>query len=180
MATGWGTTASGNLASAMGFNTKASGNSAMATGYATKAIGPYSAAFGFNTEANCGAIGSEACVAMGFVINNTEAQSLAVSGNVLAHNVKLFGADARLAKRNVTDADPAALLANIEKLRVVERAPSANYCKHQHRDAAECAKDLGLLAQRGHRGPTRGRLGRVTQTYRCGECVGRHAAGDPH
>ena len=50
---------------------------------------------------------------------------------------------------NVTDADPAALLANVERLRVVERVPSENYCKHQGRDPVACASDrtVGLLAQ---------------------------------
>ena len=57
-----------------------------------------------------------------------------------AKNVNLFGADARLAG-NVTDADPSALLANVEKLRVVKRAPSKNYCHHQNRDPVECATD---------------------------------------
>ena len=63
-------------------------------------------------------------------------------------NVNIFGADSRLA-RNATDADPATLLKNVEKLRVVERAPSAAYCKHQRRDPAACARDrtVALLAQ---------------------------------
>ena len=76
---------------------------------------------------------------------NAEDQALATSGNVIAKNVKLFGSDARLAS-NVTDADPAALLAQIETLRVVERAPSENLCKHQGR--ARCTeRTVGFLAQ---------------------------------
>ena len=63
---------------------------------------------GYSTVANCGATEPsnwQACVAMGFNINNTESEALAVSGNVHARNVKIFGADQRLVQ-NITDADP--------------------------------------------------------------------------
>ena len=109
---------------------------------------------------NCGGAGTDVigagvgCVAMGSGITNTESQALAVSGNVHAQNVNIFGADARLAAPNATDADPAALLANVNKLRVVARAPSRNLCRHQGRDPHACAREgasVGLLAQQVQR-----------------------------
>ena len=145
------TTVSGQAATAMGYHTNASGNyGSVAMGDNTHATGGMSAAFGSGTVAACGGdypagIG---CVSMGHGITNNETQSLAVSGNVTASGFRYFGADARLSK-NVKAADPATLLANIEKLDVVTRAPSDHYCKHQGRAPAECAGDraVGLLAQ---------------------------------
>ena len=95
--------------------------------------------------ASCGT-GGTSCVAFGSNMVNAEDQALATSGNVIAKNVKLFGSDARLAS-NVTDADPAALLAQIETLRVVERAPSENLCKHQGRARCTGDRTVGFLAQ---------------------------------
>ena len=112
----------------------------------------FGTALGQNTVANCnkGAPVGEggACTATGYAVNNTEGEALVNSGNIHAKNIKLFGSDARLST-NATDVDPAALLQNVERLRVVERAPSANYCLHQRRDPAACARDrtVALLAQ---------------------------------
>ena len=60
--------------------------------------------------------------------------------------VKIFGADGRLIQI-VTDANPATLLANVERMRVAA-APSKNYCKHQGRSLAGY-KRVRLLAQQG-------------------------------
>lgn len=157
-----GPSASGNGALALGQGTKAAGAGSVAAGYysATTKAGIYGTASGFwtiasgqaatafgqSTTAHCG--GGYACSAFGWNINNTESQSLAVSGNVHALNVKMFGADARLAGA-VKDADPARMLANVKNIRVVERAPSENFCKHQGRNASACASDrsVGLIAQ---------------------------------
>ena len=118
--------------------------------YGTHAIGQYSTTMGWDTTTKCGhnATVNGYCVAMGTGVTNTENEALVNSGNIHAKNVQLFGADARLST-NVTDADPAALLANIEKIKVVTREPSDVYCKHQGRDPASCAADraVGLLAQ---------------------------------
>ena len=76
----------------------------------------------------------QACVAMGFNINNTESEALAVSGNIHAKNVKIFGVDQRLAE-NITDSDPRQLLSNLEKVRVVHRAFSKNYCRPRYKRA---------------------------------------------
>ena len=141
--------ATGFVATAMGGGSTASGLAATAMGANTIASGDQATAMGSSTVAHCGGNkGNGACVAMGNSITNNEQEALAVSGNVHAKNVKLFGADARLAA-NATDADPAALLANVERLRVVERVPSENYCKHQGCDPVACASDraVGLLAQ---------------------------------
>ena len=135
----------------MGFSTNARGNMATAMGSNTTATGDFGTAMGWSTVAQCGGAkpsNNGACVAMGFNTVNHEPESLAVSGNVHAKNVQLFGADARLAQ-NVKDADPFALLAGVERVRVTTRAPSETYCLHQGRDLAECARDVrvGLLSQ---------------------------------
>ena len=86
---------------------------------------------------------------MGYSLSTDEAAALANSGNIYAKNFIFNRADARLSK-NVKAADPAALLANVNKLRVVARAPSRNYCRHQGRDPIACAREdasVGLLAQ---------------------------------
>ena len=148
-AMGGGSVASGLVATAMGAKTVASGSWSTATGDATTASGSSAFAMGHHTVANCGDPRTGGmCVAMGNSIETVKREALAVSGNVHAKNVKLFGSDARLA-RDVEAVDPAVLLANVNKLRVVSHAPSVNYCKHQHRDPAECATDraVGLLAQ---------------------------------
>ena len=84
---------------------------------------------------------------MGRGITAQEDEALVNSGAVHAKNLG-FVADARLAA-DVRSADPRALLAAVAALRVVTHAPSANYCTHQHRTAADCAgtRTVGLLAQ---------------------------------
>ena len=151
VAVGFATNARGLNAVAMGFSTTAKGNIATAMGSNTTASGDFATAMGWSTVAECG--GAEpsnngACVALGFNTVNHEPESLAVSGNAHAKNVKLFGADARLAQ-NVTDADPSALLAGVERVRVVTRSPSERYCRHQGRTPADCAADVrvAMLAQ---------------------------------
>ena len=147
VALNYATTASGLNAVAMGFDTLASGSITTAFGSNTTASGDFGTAMGYSTVANCGATEPsnwQACVAMGFNINNTESEALAVSGNVHARNVKIFGADQRLVQ-NITDADPHQLLANLEKVRVVNRAFSKNYCRHQGK--RRCASAVGLLSQ---------------------------------
>ena len=83
-----------------------------------------------------------------------------------------FIGDARLVQ-DVQDADPAAMLRATEKLRVVTHAPSRNYCRHQGRAAAECARDrppgllqLGRAPWRGKRGDLGGRLSLKKQPKR--------------
>ena len=151
VAMGFATTASGLNSVALGFDTTASGNMATAMGANTTARGDFGTALGWATVAECG--GSEptnngACVAMGFNTVNKEPESLAVSGNVHARNVKVFGADARLAQ-NATAVDSSTLLANVERLHVVAHSPSDAFCKHQGRRPSQCAADVrvGLLAQ---------------------------------
>eukprot|EP00937_MAST-01D_sp_MAST-1D-sp2_P000268 g268.t1 len=151
VAVGFATNARGLNAFAAGFSTTAKGNIATAMGSNTTASGDFATAMGWSTVAECG--GAEpsnngACVALGFNTVNHEPESLAVSGNAHAKNVKLFGADARFAQ-NITDADPSALLAGIERVRVVTRAPSEHYCIHQGRAPADCATDVrvALLSQ---------------------------------
>ena len=146
--------ATGYASTAFGYLTTAAGHYAVAMGtQGTTASGFAATAMGERTVAGCGgAAAFGACTAMGFQINNTEVEALVNSGNVHAKNIHLFGADSRLAQ-NATDADSAALLDNVERLRVVERAPSAAYCKHQRRDPGECARDraVALLAQQVQR-----------------------------
>ena len=148
MALGQGTKAGGAGSLAAGYYTvtEPEGIYGTALGFWTVASGQAATALGQSTSAHCG--GGYACTAAGWNINNTESQSLAVSGNVHAKNVKLFGSDARLAGA-VADADTAQMLAAVKKLRVVERAPSDNYCRHLGRDPVACGKDraVGLLAQ---------------------------------
>lgn len=149
VALGYATTASGLNAVALGFDTLASGSITTAFGSNTTATGDFGTAMGYSTIADCGATEPsnwQACVAMGFNINNTESEALAVSGNVHARNVKLFGADARLAE-NVTDASAEKLLDDIERIRVVRRKHSRNYCIHMGRPESQCRSSVGLLAQ---------------------------------
>lgn len=155
VALGYATTASGLNSVALGFDTVASGSITTALGSNTTATGDFGTAMGYSTIANCGATEPsewQACVAMGFNINNTESEALGVSGNVHARNVKLFGADARLAQ-NVTDASTKALLENVEQIRVVHRRLSKNYCRHQGQTETQCQNQsltsagVGLLAQ---------------------------------
>ena len=85
---------------------------------------------------------------MGNGITNNKTEALANSGDIYAKNYFFNNGDARLVA-NVTDIDTSQMLANVNRLRVVEHAPSKNYCRHQNRDAGECAMDrtVGLLAQ---------------------------------
>ena len=133
VAMGYATTASGLNAVALGFNTLAAGSITTALGSNTTATGDFGTSMGYSTIANCGATEPsnwQACVAMGFNINNTESESLAVSGNVHARNVKLFGNDERF-KENITNANVETCLFNINKIRVVNYQLSKNVCKHQ-------------------------------------------------
>eukprot|EP00942_MAST-04A_sp_MAST-4A-sp1_P009031 g9031.t1 len=130
---GYATTASGLNAVALGFNTLAAGSITTALGSNTTATGDFGTSMGYSTIANCGATEPsnwQACVAMGFNINNTESESLAVSGNMHARNVKLFGNDERF-KENITNANVETCLFNINKIRVVNYQLSKNVCKHQ-------------------------------------------------
>ena len=79
-------------------------------------------------------------VSMGSGITANESQSVANSGDYYGANYFFNAGDARLLA-NVTDADTSQLLANVNRLRVVEHAVSENLCKHKGRDHAECAKD---------------------------------------
>ena len=120
----------GNIACiAMGLATTASGNAATSMGISTKATGNYS-------------------VVMGKSITANETDTVVASGTFYGHNYLFNNGDARLSA-NVTDADTSQMLANIEKIRVVERSPSQNYCKHQGRTLSACASDRtpALLAQ---------------------------------
>ena len=96
----------------------------IAMGALTHASGDAATSMGFNTTALCNntsddfPLANGACVAMGIGITNNQSEALAVSGNVLAKNVHLFGADARLLAVDDdandgpnADPDPAALLA---------------------------------------------------------------------
>ncbi len=157
VALGFATTASGLNAVALGFSTTASGSITTAIGSNTTATGDFGTAMGYSTVADCGATEPsnwQACVAMGFNINNTESEALAVSGNVHARNLQIFGADERLANLEaVADAAPEDLLDNVERIRVVRRTPSRHYCAHSGR--AQCGAGagdasssfVGLLAQ---------------------------------
>ena len=132
----------------------ATGPGAIAVGIGTKATATASAAFGKGITAN-------------------ETESLALSGIAYAKNF-YFNGDPRLVE-DVQDVEPSQMLRNTEKLRVVSHAPSRNYCRHQGRAAADCARDrsVGLLADKAppdavHEGtsltlgdPTRG--GRVLE-----------------
>ena len=71
-----------------------------------------------------------------------------ISGNAYAKNYFFNSGDARLLA-NVTDADTAKMLDDVNRLRVVEHAVSENLCKHQGRAPADCARDraVGLIAQ---------------------------------
>ena len=141
VAFGYNTSASGNAATAMGEHNVASGNEATAMGRRTIASGNAATATGADTVANCGGDRDYGmCVAMGNGINATKPETVVASGDFYGKNYFFNNADTRLTA-NVTDADPAALLANVEKLRVVKRAPSKNYCHHQNRDPVECATD---------------------------------------
>ena len=142
VAIGQQTIAGSSSAFAMGYGTTASGLMATAMGDSTTASGNVATAMGWNTVANCGGPWPSPgyCTVMGAGINNTQPEALVNSGDIHGRNINLFGADVRLAQ-NITDTDPTMLLQNVERLRVVERAPSANDCRHQHRDPDECARD---------------------------------------
>ena len=154
VAMGYATTASGLNAVALGFNTLAAGSITTAIGSNTTATGDFGTSMGYSTIANCGATEPsnwQACVAMGFNINNTESESLAVSGNVHARNVKLFGNDERF-KENITNANVETCLFNINKIRVVNYQLSKNVCKHQGYMAKDmldkCQQELiGITSQ---------------------------------
>jgi len=107
----------------------ATGPGAIAVGIGTKATATASAAFGKGITAN-------------------ETESLALSGIAYAKNF-YFNGDPRLVE-DVQDVEPSQMLRNTEKLRVVSHAPSRNYCRHQGRAAADCARDrsVGLLADK--------------------------------
>ncbi len=116
----------GNFSFAAGVQTVASGHASTVFGGQSIAEGTVSIAFGSGSVANCGGTGPSAwpkfrtCAAFGYGINNTDTEALAVSGVAYAKNFIFNHADARLHKV-VGDADPRALLANVERLRVVTR-----------------------------------------------------------
>ena len=117
---GYGTVAKGEAATAMGGRSIASGPYAASMGYGTAAQGESSTALGGFTVAT----GSYSTVT-GYSLQTNENEILGVSGKAYASSF-IKHADSRLFT-NVTSANPARMLANIRRLRVVDLAPSENY-----------------------------------------------------
>ena len=152
VAIGNGANATGLGASAIGWSTLAGNRVATALGEGTYAFGAWATATGLNTIANCASPNNQtvvgACVSMGSHITNNENEALTLSGVYYGHDYRFNSGDARLLA-NVTDADTAKMLKDVNRLRVVEHSPAPNLCKHRARDPAACAQDraVGLVAQ---------------------------------
>ena len=149
------TTGKGEFATEMGHNTKAEGSASTAMGHSTIAKGRASTAMGWNTIAkghastamghNTNAEGHDS-TAMGKGITATRAAGLAVSGRVTSETM-LLAADQRLV-RDVKAANTTKMLMQLQRLNVVQHAPSYNHCLHTGIDPEEGRKDRkpGLLA----------------------------------
>lgn len=85
--------------------------------------------------------------AMGYLIEAKADEALVNSGTISGKSLTFF-ADERLVA-GVQAVDTAAMLRNVQSLKVVSHTPSANYCRHLNRTPADCAGDrtIGLLAQ---------------------------------
>lgn len=134
--------ASGDFSTAMGFGASAAGYASIAMGYNTTAFGYFSTAMGQYSTAS-----GDHSTAMGNGIEAMHNAALVNSGTISGKSLTFF-ADERLVA-GVQAVDTAAMLRNVQSLKVVSHTPSANYCRHQNRTPADCAGDrtVGLLAQ---------------------------------